>query len=262
MAQLSAVSTHLEQSHFLTYDIAQAIRLEHQTPVYVYSAATIIGQANKALSFPNPYGLTVRYAMKACPNAAVVKLLHGLGVNFDVSSGYEAARALLAGIPADRLSLSTQELPQNFHSLFSQGILFNACSLHQLDTFGTMFPGGSCGIRFNPGKGSGGTGKTNVGGPASSFGIWHELKQDVKRIAAKHNLRIVRIHTHIGSGSDPGTCYMYVCHVCHVMSCHVTSCHVLSKIERICALFCYIWRTVPLPPHTHTHTHLHTHTHT
>jgi len=35
------------------------------------------------------------------------------------------------------------------------------------------------GVRFNPGLGSGGTGKTNVGGPSSSFGIWHELMPQV-----------------------------------------------------------------------------------
>ena len=40
------------------------------------------------------------------------------------------------------------------------GIEFNACSLTQLETFGKLFPGGKCGVRFNPGKGSGGTGKT------------------------------------------------------------------------------------------------------
>jgi diaminopimelate decarboxylase len=83
------------------------------------------------------------------------------------------------------------------------GIEFNACSLKQLETFGKLFPGGSCGVRFNPGKGSGGTGKTNVGGPTASFGIWHELKEDVRSIAQRFNLNIKRVHTHIGSGSDP-----------------------------------------------------------
>ena len=43
----------------------------------------------------------------------------------------------------------------------------------------------------------------NVGGPASSFGIWHELKDSVKSITAKYNIKVSRIHTHIGSGSDP-----------------------------------------------------------
>jgi diaminopimelate decarboxylase len=59
------------------------------------------------------------------------------------------------------------------------------------------------GLRFNPGLGSGGTGKTNVGGPSSSFGIWHELLDEVKAVVEKHGLQVVRIHTHIGSGSDP-----------------------------------------------------------
>jgi len=64
----------------------------------------------------------------------------------------------------------------------------------------------------NPGVGSGGfskstTGfsKTNVGGPSSSFGIWHDLLTDgtVPDIVSKYSLQVERIHTHIGSGSDP-----------------------------------------------------------
>lgn len=42
-----------------------------------------------------------------------------------------------------------------------------------------------------------------MGGPSSSFGIWHEQKDLVKELAAKYDVKIVRIHTHIGSGSDP-----------------------------------------------------------
>ena len=42
-----------------------------------------------------------------------------------------------------------------------------------------------------------------MGGPASSFGIWHEQKDRVREIAQRYGLKIARIHTHIGSGSDP-----------------------------------------------------------
>lgn len=68
-------------------------------------------------------------------------------------------------------------------------------------------------MRVNPGVGSGGFSssttsysKTNVGGPSSSFGIWHELVEDgtVPDMVAKYGLVVERIHTHIGSGSDPG----------------------------------------------------------
>jgi diaminopimelate decarboxylase len=42
-----------------------------------------------------------------------------------------------------------------------------------------------------------------VGGPNSSFGIWHEHIQRVQDIAAHHNLTITRVHSHIGCGADP-----------------------------------------------------------
>lgn len=187
----------------MTYEKAWNIKNNYHTPVYVYDETTLVNQATKALLFPNAYGLTVRFAMKACPNAAILQLFHELGVCFDASSGYEVERAFRAGIPAHKISLSSQELPHNFEELIDAGIEFNACSLHQLEVFGGLFPGRSCGIRFNPGRGSGGTGKTNVGGHSASFGVWHEQLAEAKAIAARHRITVKRIHTHIGSGSDP-----------------------------------------------------------
>ena len=45
--------------------------------------------------------------------------------------------------------------------------------------------------------------RVNVGGSEASFGIWYEFLEEVKRIALKYNLVINRLHTHIGSGTDP-----------------------------------------------------------
>lgn len=56
---------------------------------------------------------------------------------------------------------------------------------------------------MNPGLGTGHSNKTNVGGPSSSFGIWHEYTPQILEIAKKHGLTINRIHTHIGTGGDP-----------------------------------------------------------
>ena len=201
--RMQSDSEALETSNFLDFDVASKIRTEFDTPVFVYDEKTLRNQAESALNFPNAFGLTVRFAMKASPNAAILNLFNSMGMHFDISSGFEAERAMMAGIPASHLSLSSQELPRNFQELIEKGIEFNACSLHQLREFGRLFPGGKCGIRFNPGTGSGGTGKTNVGGPSSSFGIWHELKDEVKKIAAETGVTVRRIHTHIGSGSDP-----------------------------------------------------------
>mmetsp|Transcript_6458 Transcript_6458/g.19152 ORF Transcript_6458/g.19152 Transcript_6458/m.19152 type:complete len:429 (+) Transcript_6458:129-1415(+) len=175
----------------------------HDTPLYLYSAAELDASATEALEFPAPYGLTVRYAMKACPNAAIIGILVGRGLCIDASSTYEAARAIAAGVSPRKICISSQELRADFGELVEVGVELNACSLRQLATIGKQFPGASVGVRFNPGMGSGAFGRTNVGGPDASFGIWHENMDEVKKVAAEYKLKIIRVHTHIGSGSDP-----------------------------------------------------------
>jgi len=193
----------METLKFLSPEQAESVRSQFGTPVYVYDERTLKAQAREALEFPNAFGLTVRYAMKASPNAAIIRILAASGLHIDASSGHECDRAIQAGVPANHISLSTQEFPDDFRRLFLAGIRFNACSLNQLRRFGEQFPGGELGLRINPGLGSGGTVKTNVGGPASSFGIWHEYRGEAHAIVEEHGLKVVRIHTHIGSGSDP-----------------------------------------------------------
>merc|ERR1712127_839690 len=156
------------------------------------------------------------------------------GINIDASSGFEVRRAMDMGIPAENISLSTQELPQDFEDFVKLGMEINACSVSQLERFGKAFPNSSqkVGVRINPGVGSGGfsssaTGfsKTNVGGPASSFGIWHEQVTDgtVPSIVEKYGLEVERIHTHIGSGSDPA---------------------IWQSVAKKSLSFCAIWDTV------------------
>eukprot|EP00535_Pseudo-nitzschia_heimii_P005430 CAMPEP_0197183050 /NCGR_PEP_ID=MMETSP1423-20130617/7345_1 /TAXON_ID=476441 /ORGANISM="Pseudo-nitzschia heimii, Strain UNC1101" /LENGTH=487 /DNA_ID=CAMNT_0042633583 /DNA_START=119 /DNA_END=1582 /DNA_ORIENTATION=+ len=201
-------------SVFLTAESAKACRDLAGSPVFAYSLEKLRDSADACLAFPNAYGLTVRYAMKACPNAAILKFFNSKGIHIDASSGFEVKRAMDAGIPAENISLSTQELPSNFADLIKLGVKINACSVSQVERIGKAFEGTGqkVGIRVNPGTGSGGFSsstsgfsKTNVGGPASSFGIWYTLIEDgtVPDIVSKYGLTVERIHTHIGSGSDP-----------------------------------------------------------
>jgi len=191
------------QANFLDFNSASRIAGEFGTPVYVYDRASLEAAADAALQFPNAYGLKVRYAMKASPNASILKLFDSLGLWFDASSGYEVRRVLAAGIEPHKISLSTQELPEDFAELYELGIEINACSLNQLERFAAAFPGREIGLRFNPGAGSGGNNRTNVGGTSSSFGIWREWVEQARAIAAGAKLKVTRVHTHIGSGSDP-----------------------------------------------------------
>lgn len=188
---------------FLTPAQAFAVKDEFGTPTYVYDERLLSEAAAKATSFPNAFGLTARFAMKAAPNRAILKLFDAAGMYVDASSGFEVRRARAAGVAAHKISLSTQELPDDFPAILDSGATINACSLSQLRRIGEARPGCKVGLRFNPGLGSGGTGKTNVGGPSSSFGIWHEQADECSEIVAKHGLQVIKVHTHIGSGSDP-----------------------------------------------------------
>lgn len=229
----------MESLRFLTPALAEEVRARFGTPVYVYDEATLLRQADAALAFPAPHELTVRYAVKACPNRRILQLFAARRLHFDCSSGFETQRALLAGIPADRITLSGQEMPSNLPELVQAGIHFTACSMHQLELFGQTFPGREVGVRFNPGLGSGGTNRTNTGGPASSFGVWHSRLDEVLALAEKYRLEIVRFHSHIGSGSDPDV-WSHVVHLNIELVRRIPSVRILNlgggfKVARISA---------------------------
>jgi diaminopimelate decarboxylase len=119
-------SAPAETSVFLTAESAKACTDLAGSPVFAYSLEKLNDSADKCLAFPNAYGLTVRYAMKACPNSAILKFFSSKGIHIDASSGFEVKRAMDAGIPAENISLSTQELPDNFADLVKLGVKINA----------------------------------------------------------------------------------------------------------------------------------------
>jgi len=163
----------VEKLAFLTEDLVREAQQTFGTPLFIYDQRTLERQAQAVLDFPSAYGLTARYAMKALPTAAIVRLLTGLGLHVDASSGFEAERAMRAGVDPGRIQLTAQEMPANLGDLLDAGVLFTASSLHQLATFGALRPGADVCVRVNPGLGTG------------------------------HNNRVTRMHTHVGSGADP-----------------------------------------------------------
>jgi len=188
---------------FLAPEEVALVRERFGTPCYVYDEATLEAAARRALAFPHAFGFTLRYAMKANPSPAILGIFRRLGLHVDASSEWEVLRAVRAGFAPHAIQLTSQAPPKDVAALVAQGVLFNACSLHQLETFGRAVPGGTLSVRINPGLGSGSTNRTNTGGPAASFGIWHEYLGRVREAAHRHGLHIRRLHTHIGSGSDP-----------------------------------------------------------
>ena len=188
---------------FLSPELAAEVRERFGTPCYVYDRAALEAAARAALAFPAPFGFTLRYAMKANPSGGILRLFRELGLHIDASSDFEVERAIEAGFAPGEIQLTSQMPSRRLAEHVRRGVLFNACSLHQLDSFGQVAPGREVSVRMNPGLGTGSTKRTNTGGPASSFGIWHEYLDEVKTVAERHRLRITRLHSHVGSGTDP-----------------------------------------------------------
>ena len=180
------------------------------TPVYVYDESHILTRCRECLDMPNAYGLTVRYAMKANSNRSLLKLIDGAGLHFDASSLNEVLRAGLAGIPYDKIMLTTQEVYEGtsrtvFEKLLLGGLKYNICSLRQLINIGDFLSenGVSAGIRIHPGVGAGESATRNTGDDYSCFGVHLSDISEARDYANKKGLRFFHIHEHIGSGGAP-----------------------------------------------------------
>jgi diaminopimelate decarboxylase len=185
--------------------LAQAVG----TPFYCYSSATIerhyrvFADAVAGLGDGNPL---VAFAVKANPNLSVLATLARLGAGADVVSGGELARALAAGIPADRIVFSG--VGKQVHELaagIEAGILqFNVESEAEIIMLGKVAAEYDkvveISIRINPAVDPKTHGKISTGGADAKFGIpWDRVPAAFALAAAQSHLRPIGLAAHIGS---------------------------------------------------------------
>lgn len=182
---------------------ARHLAEKYHTPYYLFDE-TIIRRQCRSLFSSIPYtNLKVRYACKALTIGTVLRIIKDEGLWIDAVSINEVDRALLAGFKAEEI-LYTGEGSSRlvYEQLLKKNILINCSSLDQLRLLGSLCPGSKCSIRINPGEGHGHDNKVNTGGPSSKHGIYFDQIADVKSALKKCNLKLIGIHSHIGSGTD------------------------------------------------------------
>ena len=191
-------------THHPTLAQLQQLTATWQEPHFIYRNRVLSQRAQQLMALTAPYGLTVRYAMKANNHPQIIRLLADAGLQFDASSSYEAQELLDLGIPGHCISLSSQQPAHNLPELLAAGVHYVATSLHQLELF-LRAPNqpGQLGLRINPGVGSGHNKRTTTGGVSASFGLWHEYLPQALATARQAGVSITRLHIHIGSGADP-----------------------------------------------------------
>lgn len=175
-----------------------------QTPRYEYSRRVIQATIDELTSLSAPFGLTVRYAVKANPHPDIISMMARSNIAFDASSSFEATELLEQGIAGEKISLSSQQSAANLQELTDAGVRYVATSLNQVKQYiGLSNRPDTVGVRINPGIGAGHNNRTSTGGVSASFGIWHEQIPDITSMCEQAGITIDRVHFHVGSGADP-----------------------------------------------------------
>ncbi len=175
------------------------------TPFYCYSRATL-ERHYKVFAAALPEGSLVAFSVKANGNLAVLNTLALLGAGADVVSGGELAKALAAGIPAERIVFSgVGKTKEEMHQALSAGIYqFNVESEPELlaldEVARELNRRAPITLRINPDVDAKTHAKITTGTAETKFGIpFSAARAAYARAASLHNVEIVGIDVHIGS---------------------------------------------------------------
>src|SRR6184192_1266508 len=91
--------------HCEDVDLARVAE-EFGTPLYIYSAGTILDHYTRLDAALAPLDHLICYAVKANSNRAILKLLADAGAGFDIVSGVELFRAIKAGADPNKCTFA------------------------------------------------------------------------------------------------------------------------------------------------------------
>jgi len=176
------------------------------TPLYVYSAGTILDHYARLDAALAPLDHLICYAVKANSNRAILKLLAGAGAGFDIVSGGELYRVLAAGgDPAKCTFAGVGKSPEEIEYALEQGVCsFNVESEVELDHINRIAAAketrAPIALRVNPDVDTHTHEYISTGSHENKFGIALDRIGVIYEQAAKmRNVEIVGVQMHIGS---------------------------------------------------------------
>ena len=179
---------------------------EYGTPSYVYSRATLERHAKAYTeSFASMNGL-VCFSVKALSNISILKVLKQCGCGFDIVSGGELHRALLAGADPQKIIFSGvgKSKAEMAAGIQNNILSFNVESESELvkleEVAREMDAIAPVAIRFTPGVDAGEHEFIKTGRTSDKFGVSiDQAMQLTERCIQNKNLKIVGLTCHIGS---------------------------------------------------------------
>ncbi len=176
------------------------------TPFYCYSTATLRQHYTRLKDAFAQNEVTICYSVKANSNLGVIATLSDLGSGADVVSEGELRRALMSGIPSDKIVFSgvgktEAEMTYALNADIAQFNVESRAELEQLSEVATkQGKTARISLRVNPDIDAGTHEKISTGKAENKFGIaWDEAEASYAKAAKLPGLEIVGIDIHIGS---------------------------------------------------------------
>ena len=200
-------SFHYRDGHLFCEDVNVAIAAEKfGTPLYIYSAGTVLDHYTRLDAALAPLDHLICYAVKANSNRAILKLLAGAGAGFDIVSGGELFRALKAGAdPAKCTFAGVGKTREEIEYALGQGVYsFNVESETELDYVNDIAVAKSqcapIALRVNPDVAAETHAYISTGMSENKFGIALDRAAQIYERASKMpGVAIRGVQMHIGS---------------------------------------------------------------
>lgn len=167
---------------------------------FVYDGATISARALALRSLQSVD--RVLYAMKANPNAGVLKRVVDAGLGLECVSRGEVERALsVKGMTADRILFTPNFAPrEEYVWALANNVRLTIDNLYALRAWPELLRDREIFVRIDPGQGRGHHQHVRTGGSCSKFGIPVQEHAALVEMAASLRLRVTGLHAHVGSG--------------------------------------------------------------
>ncbi len=203
---------HYREGRLYCEDVAvDDLAREHGTPLYVYSAGTILEHFRRlrdAFTPPASAGWkpVLCYSVKANSNLSILKLIAAEGSGFDIVSGGELFRALKVGAdPRKIVYAGVGKSDAEVEAALKAGILlFNVESEEELENTnavaGRLGKVADVALRINPDVDPQTHTYISTGKKETKFGVdLVRARKICERALKLKNLRMAGLHVHIGS---------------------------------------------------------------
>ena len=197
---------HVKEGNLFVENILGAeLAKKYGTPAFIYSSEVI--RNNYALySNQKREDDLICYAVKANSNLNIIKMLVDIGSGFDVVSGNELKKCLLAGADKNKIVFSgvAKSEEEIAHAIENEILSINIESINEYERIekisSSLNKRVKCALRVNPDITIGSHKYIETGAKSSKFGLGKKDVNEVSELALKsENIELTTIACHIGS---------------------------------------------------------------